>query len=88
VGISGYVGFLQEYPEQLSPVARKQRILVTHGHEDPLLPLASSKRQIQTLKGMGLDIDWREYPKEHTIDPRQEISDIRRFLEKNLFRPN
>lgn len=85
VGVSGYVGFLEEYPECLSPAARKQRIFVTHGSEDPLLPLEKSKQQIQALKGMGLQIEWREYTKEHTIDPYKELVDIRRFLEKKLF---
>jgi phospholipase/carboxylesterase len=85
VGVSGYVGFLEQYPERLSPAARKQKLLVTHGNADPMLPLEVSKKQVHALKGMGLQIDWREYTKEHTIDPRQELGDIRRFLEKNLF---
>ncbi|RZA05621.1 MAG: hypothetical protein EOP11_12395, partial [Proteobacteria bacterium] len=38
VGISGYASHLAEYPEKLSPAARSQTILVTHGTEDELLP--------------------------------------------------
>jgi phospholipase/carboxylesterase len=86
VGVSGFLAFLDQYPEQLSPVAREQRILVTHGTEDPLLPYEVSKRQIHTLRGMGLNIQWKVYPKEHTIDPHEEVGDIRDFVVKNLFR--
>ena len=84
VGVSGFVAFQQEYPEAFSPVARNQKILVTHGTEDPLLPLVPTRQSIEALKGMGLNITWQEYPKEHTIDPEEEIVDIRYFVRKNL----
>lgn len=86
VGVSGFVGFLEEYPEQLSSVARTQRILVTHGSADPMIPLASSKQQVMALKGMGLSIEWREYRKEHTIEPREEVAEIRGFLRRTLLK--
>lgn len=86
VGVSGFVGFMEEYPEKLSPAARTQKILVTHGTADPLLPLAETKTQIHALQGMGLKVDFRIYTKEHTIDPYQEVPDIRAFLRKNLFK--
>lgn len=84
VGISGFVGFLEEYPEKLSTVAREQKILVTHGSEDPMIPMAKTKAQIQALQGMGLNLIWQEYEKEHTIDPQEEVTDIRFFIRKNL----
>ena len=86
VGISGFVGLLEEYPEKLSAAARSQKILVTHGSQDPVLPLSDTRPQIQALQGMGLSIDWRVYEKEHTVDPRQEVQDIRTFLVRNLMR--
>ena len=85
VGVSGFVGFLEEYPEKLSPAARSQRILMTHGTHDPMLPLEQTRKQANALHGMGLKLDFRVYSKEHTIDPRQEVDDIRAFLMKNLF---
>ena len=86
VGVSGYVGMLNEYPEKLSPAARSQRILVTHGTMDPLLPLPQTEQQIRALQGMGLSIDWKVYEKEHTIDSSRELPDIRNFLVRNLMR--
>lgn len=84
VGISGFAAFLDQYPERLSPVARDQSILVTHGTSDPLLPLENTQAQIDALKGMGMKIDFKVYRKEHTIDPRQEVDDIRSFLKSRL----
>lgn len=84
VGVSGFIGFLEEYPERLAPVARNQRILITHGNRDQLLPLDVSRKQANALLGMGLKVDFRVYEKEHTIDPRQEVADIRSFLIKHL----
>jgi phospholipase/carboxylesterase len=86
VGISGFVGMLEEYPEKLSPQARSQKILVTHGTLDPMVPYAETLAQITALKGMGLQIEWKAYEKEHTIDPYQEMGHIREFLVRALMR--
>jgi phospholipase/carboxylesterase len=85
VGISGFVGFLEEYPEKFSSIAREQQILVTHGTEDPMLPIEKTRQQIQALQGMGLKILWQEYPKEHTIN-EEEVRDISFFLRKHLMK--
>jgi phospholipase/carboxylesterase len=86
VGISGFVGMLEEYPEKLSPAARAQKILVTHGTRDPMLPLADTEKQIRALQGMGLSIEWKVYDKEHTIEPYKEVADIRNFLMRTLMK--
>jgi phospholipase/carboxylesterase len=86
VGISGFLHGMERFPEGLSPVARKQQILLTHGTEDPMLPIEETKRQANALIGMGMRIQWKTYRKEHTIDPRHEVEDIRDFIRKHLFR--
>jgi len=86
VGVSGFVGGLNEYPEKLSPVAGTQKIMITHGTADPMLPLTETQAQIAALKGMGLQIEWKVYEKEHTIDPYKEVGHIREFLVRNLMK--
>lgn len=83
VGVSGWVGFLEEYPAALSPAARERKYLVTHGLQDPLLPYAQTAAQCKRLLGLGLDIDFRTYAKEHTMLP-EEIADIRDWLQARL----
>ena len=86
VGVSGYISKVEEYPEHLSPAARQQRILMTHGTADPMLPLEPTRNQANALSGMGMRIEFKVYNKEHTIEPRQEVADIRAFLVKNLMK--
>jgi phospholipase/carboxylesterase len=68
------------YPHRLSPVAKQQRLLVTHGTYDPLLPLAETRAQIELLQRVGLNIQWQEFRKEHTIAGQAEIDLIRQFV--------
>lgn len=80
VGVSGFVYFMEQYPESLSKAAKTQNVLFTHGKFDPVVPFEEGKRQVSQLKGMGMNITWKEYNKEHTIDPREEMPQIRKFL--------
>jgi phospholipase/carboxylesterase len=80
VGISGWVFEIENLIRDLTPVARTQRLLITHGHFDPLLPFADVRAQAQQLKAAGLNVEWREYPKEHTIHGTEEIAAIREFV--------
>lgn len=80
IGISG---FLPEYAQlltELSPVAKDQRILVTHGTQDPLLPISSVRLQMKALRDAGLNLTWQEYPKAHTIYGEVELDLIRQFI--------
>jgi phospholipase/carboxylesterase len=80
VGISGWVFEIENLLRDLTPLARTQRLLITHGHFDPLIPFADVREQVQKLKTAGLDLVWREFPKEHTIHGTEEITVIREFV--------
>lgn len=80
VGISGWVFEMDNLLKELSPVAKQQRLLVTHGHLDPIIPLAPVRDQVQKLKVAGLNTSWREFPKTHTIYGAEEITVIREFI--------
>jgi phospholipase/carboxylesterase len=80
VGISGYVHEPETLLRELPPAARTQRLLVTHGTHDPLIPLAPVRAQIQQLQRAGLDVTWREFPKEHTLAGEAELTVIRDFV--------
>lgn len=82
VGISGYVHQPEQLLEQLSAAAFQQHALVTHGTDDPIIPFAAVREQINLLKAAGLRIDWREFVKEHTIAGEPEIEVIRDFVRR------
>lgn len=81
VGISGYAHEPEKLAQELSAVAREQRLLVTHGTEDSLIPIAQVRPQIELLRKAGLRIDWREFRKAHTIAGYEEMEVIREFVQ-------
>lgn len=80
VGVSGYAFGLERLPAELHPRAREQAWLMTHGSEDPLLPIAHTRAQVEQLQALGIPIEWHEFAKEHTIDPEAELPLLRRWI--------
>ena len=80
VGISGWPHEPHDLIRDLSPVAKQQKFLITHGTNDPLIPFNEVKPAVQKMKAEGLHIEWREYRKAHTIAGDEEINDIRHFV--------
>jgi phospholipase/carboxylesterase len=80
IGISGYVLDPESLLAQMPSIAKQQRLLMTHGLFDPLLSIEMVRPQVQLLQSRGIQIDWREFPKEHTIAGEAEIKVIRDFV--------
>ena len=80
VGVSGYVHEPERVVEELPPVATQQRLLFTHGTQDPLIPFAQVREQVNILKAAGLHIEWHEFVKAHTIAGEHELGLIREFI--------
>ena len=53
---------------------------MTHGTDDPLIPIEKVRPQIPPLKAAGLNVEWREFPKAHTIHGETEMAVIRNFV--------
>jgi phospholipase/carboxylesterase len=80
IGVSGYCYHVEGLLNSLSPVARQQRFLLTHGRHDALIPIDPVRKQIQQLKAAGIQIEWREFEKDHTIAGAEEIACLRDFV--------
>jgi phospholipase/carboxylesterase len=80
VGISGWVFDLENLVKNPPPLARQQRVLMTHGTADPLIPIEKVRLQIPLLRAAGLNVDWREFAKVHTIQGETELAVIRDFV--------
>jgi predicted esterase len=65
-------------------VAREQCFLQTHGTRDPLIPIEPVREQVALLRQAGLEIEWHEFVKEHTIEGHAELGIIRDFLTRHL----
>jgi len=80
IGVSGWVHEPEKLLQELSPVAREQRMLFTHGTLDPMVPFEKVREQVKLLQAAGLRIEWREFQKAHTIAGREELAVIREFV--------
>jgi phospholipase/carboxylesterase len=81
VGVSGYIHRPERLVTELSLVARTQRMLFTHGTQDPMIPSAKVREQVKLLTAAGLNITWQEFAKGHTIAGEEELAVIRKFVE-------
>jgi phospholipase/carboxylesterase len=81
--MSGYVLDAATLLREASPAAKQQRVLVTHGRQDPLIPCEKVRVQMEQLRAGGIQVEWREFDKPHTIID-EEIDVIRDFIEKSF----
>jgi phospholipase/carboxylesterase len=80
VGISGWVCEPEKLMKEIPPVGFQQRLLMTHGTEDTMVTIDRVRRQIPVLKAAGLQIEWHEFAKAHTVAGETELSVIRNFV--------
>lgn len=78
-GVSGYLGLGNEYPEKLSEQARSQKIWLTHGTYDPLLPEVATAAEYKKLIQFKINYSYKVYPKDHTMIA-EEIEEIRNWF--------
>jgi len=86
VGISGWIFEPEKLVQELSSIARQQRLLLTHGTSDPMIPIDKVRPQIPLLKAAGLHLEWHEFMKAHTVAGEEEISVIRNFVRAGYFK--
>jgi phospholipase/carboxylesterase len=84
VGISGYIHEPETLLAELGPGAPSVPALFTHGRQDPVVPMIPVRGQAERLKSAGLDLEWREFDKPHTVAGEAEIGLVRGFLARHL----
>jgi phospholipase/carboxylesterase len=80
IGVSGYAHEPEKLLNELSPVAKQQQFLITHGIQDTLVPFREVKEQVKLFQNAGVQMEWHEFHKAHTIAGEEEISLIRNFI--------
>jgi phospholipase/carboxylesterase len=61
-------------------------VLLCHGQQDMVLPLALGKAALADLQAAGYTVEWREYPMGHEVC-LEEIREISRWLQQVLGAP-
>jgi phospholipase/carboxylesterase len=79
VGLSGYLPLAQTVAAERHPANQKTPIFQAHGTRDPMIPIARAARSRDALTALGYDVEWHEYPMEHSVC-MEEVADLNRYL--------
>ncbi len=83
LALSTFLPVTEELGTNKSRVNAAIPILVCHGNQDEVLPLAMGKTGFDTLKSHNYAVEWREYDMAHGVCP-QQIRDISVWFQKVL----
>ena len=81
IGISGYCYHVETLMKEAFPeIIHEGDWLITHGTQDDVLPIETTRKQMKELMNLGFKMDYREYKKTHTLDQKNEIPEIREWI--------
>jgi phospholipase/carboxylesterase len=79
LAISGYIYDTELLLKEMNPALKNANWLCTHGTHDDVLPFSTSKEQVETLQNAGFNIEFKSYPKVHTI-AEDELEMIKEWI--------
>jgi phospholipase/carboxylesterase len=83
LALSTYLPLAAKLESERSDVNCDLSIFMAHGTYDDVIPLARAEQSRKMLVDSGHPVEWHTYPMAHSVCA-EEISDIARFLVKNL----
>lgn len=83
IALSGYLPLAISVNIEKHSANLNTPIFMAHGTYDPVVTLDRAQTSFTTLEKMGYQIDWNEYPMEHSVN-HEELRDISRFLQQVL----
>ena len=85
LALSCYLPLQAALAGELAEANRTTPILMCHGQQDPVLPLALGVMACNWLRASGYRVEWKEYPMQHQVC-LPEIQDIAVWLAARLQR--
>lgn len=83
IALSGYLPLAITVNLEKHSANTNTPIFMAHGTYDPVVTLDRAQASEAMLEQMGYQVDWNEYPMEHSVH-QEELMDISRFLEDVL----
>jgi phospholipase/carboxylesterase len=83
VGLSGYLPLAATVPAERNEANQRTPIFQAHGRRDGVIPIARAAASRDALEALGYNVEWHEYPMEHSVC-LEEIADLNRFLLRAL----
>jgi phospholipase/carboxylesterase len=78
-GLSGYLPLADTTAAERSPANQGLPVFQAHGLYDGIIPVARATASRDALRGLGYDVEWHEYPMEHSVC-LEEIADLNAWL--------
>ena len=83
IALSGYLPLAMSLNLEKHSANQATLIFMAHGTYDPVVVLDRAQASHALLETLGYQIDWNEYPMEHSVN-HEELQDISRFLQTVL----
>ena len=82
-GLSGYLPLAATTAAERSPANAATPIFLAHGSHDEMIVLPRAQSSRDTLRELGYDVAWHEYPMGHSVC-MEEIADLNAWLLRAL----
>jgi len=83
VALSGYLPLADRLAAERHPGSAEVPVLMAHGTDDPVVPVARAIHSRELLASLDYDVDWHEYPMPHSVCA-EELEAIAAFLRQRL----
>jgi phospholipase/carboxylesterase len=83
IALSGYLPLALSLNLEKHSANQSTPIFMAHGTFDPVVALDRAQASHSLLANLGYQVDWNEYPMEHSVN-HEELKDISRFLQEVL----
>jgi phospholipase/carboxylesterase len=86
LALSTYLTLQDSLAAEKSAANARVPILMAHGTQDPVVPLALARSSRARLEEQGYKVEWREYPMQHSVS-MEEIEEIGQWLVQRFKSP-
>lgn len=83
IALSGYLPLAMSVNLEKHSANQTTPIFMGHGEYDSVVIPERAQASFSLLEKMGYQVNWNEYPMEHSVN-REELADISRFLQEVL----
>jgi phospholipase/carboxylesterase len=83
LALSGYLPLAMTLNLEKHSANQATPVFMAHGTYDPVVVLDRAQASHALLETLGYQVDWNEYPMEHSVN-HEELQDISRFLQTVL----
>jgi phospholipase/carboxylesterase len=81
MALSCYVPIAGSLASERTAANRDVPVFMAHGLYDPIIPLRLARESRHLLAQLGYDVEWHEYPMEHSVAP-EEVEAIGAWLRR------